>query len=268
LLDLICDTSFTPKAAAQEFEGKQLRYADIKKYNIRVLRESFIARTSSGKFIAMLVKEVIPEDLLKKTSPVLNGVKGIPSNRPEIFGKGAQLRRIKKDGSLSARMGVPQDLLDANPRARADIVGPYRYKNKAPGVPDCDYTNWTKREPRVYEASYELAHKVSELYAMFLPDFHAQQMEYVNWVQEDWKLNGTAYTTTYVIKDKPTAVHRDDFDIPTATGAMTSHGDFKGAELCIPECRIAIDYQPGDVLFADVHQWLTKSCALWLTLKI
>jgi hypothetical protein len=122
LLDLICDTSFTPKAAAQEFEGKQLRYADIKKYDIRVLRESFIARTSSGKFIAMLVKEVIPEDLLKKTSPVLNGVKGIPSNRPEIFGKGAQLRRIKKDGSLSARMGVPQDLLDANPRARAQTL--------------------------------------------------------------------------------------------------------------------------------------------------
>lgn len=35
---------------------------------------------------------------------------------------------------------------------------------------------------------------------------------------------------------------------------MATLGDFRGNEICFPKFRVGVDYKPGDVLLADVHE--------------
>jgi hypothetical protein len=68
----------------------------------------------------------------------------------------------------------------------------------------------------------------------------------------------TAFTTLYVLKNAPTAVHTDTADAKGTFGCMASLGDFEGNELVFPKFRIGVDYRPGDVILADVHEFHTN----------
>jgi hypothetical protein len=65
----------------------------------------------------------------------------------------------------------------------------------------------------------------------------------------------TAFTTLYVLRNAPTAVHKDKADAKGTFGCMACLGEFEGNELVFPKYRIGCDYRPGDVILADVHEW-------------
>jgi hypothetical protein len=96
--------------------------------------------------------------------------------------------------------------------------------------------------------------ELSDIYRAALPDEYAQQMGYVDKLLPRWRIPGTVFTSIYGI-NFPTAVHVDKFDIPEGTGVMTTAGEFAGNEYCLPDFGLALDVQPSDVLFSDVHRW-------------
>ena len=153
------------------------------------------------------------------------------------------------DGKLSPRVRVPK-IVSKKYGGKADMLGYYRYSHPA----KCDATSWTKRKTGLYQATRPFIQHVNEVYKAFLPKQHATQMQYVDRIAESWKIPGTAFTTLYVLKNAPTATHTDTFDLREGFGCMASLGSFRGGWLCFPRYRVAIDYQPGDVVLADVHQ--------------
>jgi hypothetical protein len=234
--------------------GYPLRWADRRLLDIKVLsprKEDYVEIYRPGGFLlAVLIKQCLDADLCKKTYELLRTVDGEPSNRPGIIGEGARQADIRKDGSVSPRTGkVPKAILEAY-GGKADMLGHYYYRQPA----KCGPTSWTLRKPALYGQSLELVKEINDVYKTYLPKEHTHQMEYVNLVEKDFKIENTAFTTLYVLKNAPTATHVDTFDYPEAFGVMATLGDFEGGAICFPRFRIAIDYRPGDVLLADVHQ--------------
>lgn len=154
---------------------------------------------------------------------------------------------------MSARRSVPTVITEKF-GGRADMLGYYRYRNPKPGVRKCEVTGWTRRNLGGYKAVLPFIKAVDEIYNTALPAARAKQMEYVNTIPARWRIGQTAFTTLYALKNAPTATHTDDFDYPEGFGVMTSLGRFRGGWLCFPRFRLAIDYQPGDLVLADVHQ--------------
>ncbi len=70
----------------------------------------------------------------------------------------------------------------------------------------------------------------------------------------DFCIGDTAFSTLTVNKNLPTTYHRDEGDYRQGFGVMLTLGSFTGGYLCFPAYRVAVNYQPGDVLLADVHE--------------
>jgi hypothetical protein len=243
---------FSKAEAERRFD--LLTYKQATDLKFKFVREETRVLKPDGSLLAMLIKDILDSELVAEAYKVLRKVKGDPSNRPEIFGKGTRGNRRREDGYLSPRVATGKEFVRAWPKAEANLLGGYCYKNSKPGVPKCRLTSWTRKRPDVAAIGLKLALAVDEVYREFAPEHYARQAEYVQTIPKALRLLGTNFSTMYVIKDKPTAVHRDKFDIPTGTGVMTTLGEFVGGELCFPQYRVAIDYQPGDVLIADVHE--------------
>lgn len=238
---------------AEKFRQARLLHEDKPTLVDRLITTQTKVYKPDGELLLALVKGFLDEGLCDNAFELLRQVKGDPSNRPEIVGKGARMRAVRKDGTVGLRVGVPSSVLKAY-GGKTDFLGHYRYKNSAPGVLDCKLTGWTLSKPNIYYDVMPFIHEVNNVYKTFLPVAYKRQMEYVDRVPDEHKISGTAFTTLYVLKNAPTAVHTDDMDIRTGFGVMTSLGGWKGGELYFPKFRVAVDYRPGDVILADVHE--------------
>jgi len=245
-------------------KGYRLKLKDRKLLGIKTLNPKHhkyveVYSKPNGLLLAVLIKECLDADLCEKTYKLLRTVDGDPKNRPGMIGAGASQIELRKDGSPSERTGQVSPAVLKAYGGKADMLGHY-YRPVAPrpDTPKCAPTSWTLRAPDLYGQVLKFVKEVNDVYKMYLPDEYARQMAYVDKVHKDFKIEGTAFTTLYVLKNAPTATHTDTFDYPKAFGVMATLGDpenpFQGGEICFPHYRIAIDYRPGDLLLADVHQ--------------
>jgi hypothetical protein len=124
----------------------------------------------------------------------------------------ARQQLLRKDGTLTDFTGTPAELLED--AGTAAMFGYYRYKNSAPGVPNCGLTGPTKADLKMYLRIVEIENQITDIYRLFLPEQYAEQMKYLDSVPDEWKTEGSAFTTPYALKNQPTAVHVDKFDIP------------------------------------------------------
>lgn len=249
-------TLFSTEEAEAQFKGEHLLYEQVKGLGFQFINSSARFLRADGSLLAVVIKDVLDQKLVKESYRVLRKVNGDPSNRPEIFGKGTRMNRIREDGSISPRVQTAKELVKAWPTAKADLIGGYRYKNSKPGVPNCSLTSWTRKCPEAAASAVKLGMAADEVYRVFAPDEYAQQAEYVLRIPLLYRLGPTNFSTLYAIKNKPTAVHYDGFNVPGGMAVLTTLGNFQGAELCFPQYGVVVDYQPGDVLIADVKNEL------------
>jgi len=244
----------TPEEAKRVLQGLILRYEDAASLGIVVQpRKSASFYTPQGDFLARFMADIWDDDEELERTEAFSGVKGDLRNRPEIIGKGARFQLTRVDGTPTDFTGVPRELLQAG--GKASTFGYYRYKNSAPGVADCRLTAASLENLPRYLRQVEIERQITKIYARHLPKQYAVQKRYVDAIKEDWKNEGSVFSSGYGLKDQPCAVHVDKFDIPSGTGVITTTGCFEGDEFCMPEFGIAFDLQPSDLLFCDVHRW-------------
>jgi len=224
---------------------------------VHIVKKECRVEKPNGDLLFMLLKNVIPENVWEPAFNLLRTVSGSLANRPDIIGKQLRLPGINKSGEVSNFNSAPKPIVDAF-GGNADLLGYYRYKNPAPGVVDCAPTAWTTGSSDVLIGCTEFIRKVDEVYRMMLPAEYARQLSIIGRVPQNWRMFDTAFTTLYVLRNAPTAVHKDTADATGTFGCMASLGDFTGNELVFPKYRIGADYRPGDVILADVHEWHTN----------
>ena len=249
----ITDTLSDEEALAFKERKYVLLLSDKKRLGIRTMRNQGAVIKPDGSLLLVLLKDILDQDLCEDAHKQLRQVNGEPSNRPEIIGEGAMMLDVNKDGMVGEQMRVPTSVMKAY-GGKTDFLGYYRYKNSAPGVVHCDVTAWTKSKPDIFTNVMPWIQEINKVYQTFLPGEYARQKAYVDRIPEGWKIPKTAFTTLYVLKNAPTACHTDDMDIREGFGCMASLGLFSGAEICFPKYKVCVDYQPTDVILADVHE--------------
>jgi hypothetical protein len=86
---------------------------------------------------------------------------------------------------------------------------------------------------------------------------HSKQMEYVRASHPAWVIGDSSFTTITVNNCVAAAYHQDAGDLKDGMGAMLCYrkGEYAGAELVIPQYRIAFDMHMGDVLVFNPTLW-------------
>ncbi len=246
----------TPAEAKRRFEGLRPTHEWARAEGFTFVKDTACYRTPESKLVSMLNRDFWTEEEQQRHWEIFKNIKGDPSNRPEIFGKRAEvaMNRVRMDGSLSPRVQAPAELARLT-GGQAAIVGPYRYNAAAGSEARCELTPFTVEHPEVYFEVVRMGHRITEFFQAVLPEEYARQKEYVDKVPENMKIPGTVHTACYGLHNVSTAIHKDEFDFAGATGCITTCGSFEGNQLVLPEFRLAFDIQPDAVFFGDFHSW-------------
>lgn len=216
----------------------------------QTLAESTRVMAPDGRITALLLCDAIPPALHKLAYELWKTVNEVPSNRATAAGS-RSLHRIKTDGTLGKRRGVPRNVL----RVLAGQGAAHGSIGYLDATPDqrCHKTPLSMKRPEMLDGNERLIRLVDELYKRHLPAFYAKQKVEVERVPR-WRLWNTAFTTVYIAKNFRTAYHRDNGNLPGVTSALMPMGTFTGGELVLPRWRIAIAFKPGDLLLFDPQQ--------------
>jgi hypothetical protein len=200
-----------------------------------------------GRISAVLICNVIPPALHKLAFELLKTIDGRLSNRATAVGTRSLPRYINEDGSASPRSGVARTVLDVLEErgVRQDILG---HLDRP-----CRKTRLTARRPEMLDGNERLIKLIDQLYAQYLPTFHAKQWAEVEKVPR-WRLWNTVFTTIYLGKNLRTAYHTDRGNLRGVMTAIMPMGKFTGGELVLARWRIAIASKPGDLLLFDPQQ--------------
>lgn len=198
----------------------------------------------NGNLLFMYRKNAVDLAVLKlgyesfKDSIQLTDGRGIAS--------GSSHKRIRKDGSVS-NITVGNKVYSGN-------VG---YMDANAMVHYCRKTAFARDYFDKFTAGTPFVQAVDKLYAELCPAHYKKQIAIATGTNRNYRIADTAFTTVTVNRNFATAVHKDAGDYPEGFGNLCVYreGNYSGAYFCLPEYRVAIDMQNGDILFADVHRW-------------
>jgi hypothetical protein len=203
-----------------------------------------------GRIIAVFLKQVIAPDLYSRAYKRWKTVNELPDNRATAVGS-PSLPRIRKDGTLGERKGVPKDVLKVLKKqgVRHGMLG---YLDATPDK-SCHKTPLTKKHPKMLHRNKTLIELVDKLYRQYLGKTYAIQRAEVRKAPH-FRLWRTVFSTIYLAKNFRTAYHTDSGNLLGVMTALMPMGNFTGGELVLPRWRIAFALKPGDLLFFDPQQ--------------
>jgi hypothetical protein len=177
----------------------------------------------------------------------LKTVHGDCGTRPETIGA-QRIFRKRADNSISKQYRADEKLVKEYRKGgcRADYLGYFE-------TPHCRQTAWTRENPEVLKGVHSLIVAADNVFKESLPDRY--QFQYYHACESpDFQLWNTAFSTMTVNRKLSTTYHQDKGDLKGGFGVMLTLGNFKGGALVFPAFKVAIDYQPGSLILADVHE--------------
>jgi hypothetical protein len=231
---------------AEAMEGKMLRPDDISVLLVgptRVLRPD-------GEPLAVYLPGAIDPDLAAEVYPILHSLKGnYTSNRGYAAGtpnRAESNPEWRTTGGARKRSYAKK--VDSAIIGAWEASGPKQF---------CRLTAWSGREVEAWRGLWPLFERIADNLAQHVPERYRAQMRAARKTSPDWVIPGTPFTTITVNNTYPTAVHTDKGDLESgfSTLCVFRRGEFKGGWLCIPQYRLAVDMQEGDLLLMDAHEW-------------
>jgi hypothetical protein len=234
------------KEAAAELKG----HHPAPSHADQTIGEDTVVVAPDGSIPAVLLTQKIDPALYNPAYELWKTVDELPSNRATAVGS-PSLHRLKTNGTLSERRGVPKNVLAVleEQGVRHGVLGSL---DATPDQP-CHKTPLTLRRPELLDQNKTLTERVDALYAQAMPRFYAVQRAVVDHVP-CWRLWDTAFTTIYIVKMLRSAYHPDRGNLRGVMSAIMPMGNFTGGELIIARWRISIAYTPGDLLLFDPQQ--------------
>lgn len=238
------------KLNRKDAETFLLQHAEPAHYDLLVEEEAVIYK-EDGSVLVRLVKDAVDPMACEVAYRHLKTVDGALSARASVLGT-KLVPRILSDGSKGKTLVVPPEIV-ARARqlgAKADFLG---YKEAEPRYKFCRQTAWTREHPEVLQAAMPLIRAADCIFKIEFPTEWERQHNHVS-KAPDFRIGDTAFSTLTVNKNLPTTYHRDGGNYLQGFGVMLTLGSFTGGYLCFPAYRVAVNYQPGDVILADVHE--------------
>lgn len=200
--------------------------------------------TPEGELLMKFRKNAIPIPLAKLGSDHLQPFVRLTEARGVAAGKSS--KRTRTDGSVTNTT--------TNPHVETGAAG---YMDQNAMVRYCRMTALTWEYFRDFKEALPFIHHIDRLYEELIPEAYARQRAIHAGTNRNYVIEGTSFTTVTVNRNFNTAVHKDTGDFPGGFGnlAVYREGTWSGSYFCLPEFRLAVDMDNGDMLFVDVHRW-------------
>ena len=113
---------------------------------------------------------------------------------------------------------------------------------------------YNERNPTLFEGSYPYLRRLNSVFAKELPIRWKNQSNYAEGVDPRFRIADTVFTTLTVNHNWRTAGHRDAGDLTCGFSNISCVGaGWRGCYFTLPEWKIAIDLQPGDLVLVNNH---------------
>lgn len=130
------------------------------------------------------------------------------------------------------------------------------YYGRYPRIPYCRTTNYTSSDVKRWGKCLNYINKVDHYFKELLPTRYNNQKRVAEKIDPELRIGDTAFTTITINNNFRTACHRDAGDLKEGFGNLscTGKGEWDGGYTILPEYRVGVKLNPGDVLIMDVHQ--------------
>jgi len=219
-----------------------------------IVRGDAVVYGPDGRKIVQVVANAIPEDVWQGAKKALHGLKSKKTDNRVAYGGSVTVNDITKvDGTISNQT--------RGPKVSSVIIGYYDRRSRHPF---CRETAFTANEVEKWKTVVPLAKVVGDVYRRTCPEHVKTNDEACAKMDPAWVIADTPFTTMTVNNTVQSGCHYDAGDMD---GAMTClsvirMGSWTGHYLVMPEYRVAIDIQNGDVCMTDVRNCLHGNTAM------
>jgi hypothetical protein len=143
--------------------------------------------------------------------------------------------------------------------AQSVMSGIAGYFDRYPRIPYGRATSYTEKNYDKFALCYPYLHKLNSQFRELIPNRWKAQNEQASRLDRRFLISDTVFTTLTVNHNWRTACHRDAGDLTTGfsniCGVTGPEGKgWRGGQFILPEYRIAINLQPGDMLLVNNHE--------------
>lgn len=172
----------------------------------------------------------------------------------------------REEQRVEAQFIIDNYISDTN-YAQSVMSGIAGYFDRYPRIPYGRETSYTEKNYDKFALSYPYLHKLNDQFRELLPQRWNRQNQEAEKLDPRFCIDGTVFTTLTVNHNWRTACHRDAGDLhegfSNICGVTGPEGKgWKGGEFILPEFRIAINLQPGDMLLVNNHGGIHANDAL------
>jgi hypothetical protein len=163
----------------------------------------------------------------------------------------------REDQQAKAKYVIDNYISDTN-YAQSVMSGIAGYFDRYPRIPYGRACAYNEKNSEKFELCYPYLRKLNQQFRELIPNrWNAQNTE-ANKLDPRFRISDTVFTTLTVNHNWRTACHRDAGDLKTGfsniCGITGPDGKgWKGGQFILPEYRIAINLQPGDMLLVNNH---------------
>lgn len=199
--------------------------------------------SEDGEFLGVLLKGIIVDPNLLQAGRNLKVYANVTTLRPKLSG----IRSYKNKKGENVKTGLP---------VRSGVLGytePMMYYK-------CKKTkSYIENEKRFDNETIHLIKYISKKYKKYVPKNYRHQENFIKKINQNMRIKGTVFTTLTVNKDFRTKTHRDSGDLESGLGNLIVFNEsgrktYKRGEFLLPEYKVAINIEEGDILFINVHK--------------
>ena len=171
----------------------------------------------------------------------------------------AGLHNKSRDEQIQEAYFVNDTYISETNYAQSVMSGIAGYFDRYPRIPYGRPTAYTEKHYDKFALCYPYIHKLNDQFRELIPNRWKAQNEQASKLDRRFLISDTVFTTLTVNHNWRTACHRDAGDLTTGfsniCGVTGPEGKgWRGGQFILPEYRIAINLQPGDMLLVNNHE--------------
>ena len=226
------------------------RFVDETDYDVLHQKSCILVEDPKEPPVAVFLKGVIPTRL---NELALMGFKAMgafgTNNRGTASGIKAEYK-IKENGMRSNTTRVRNSWA-----VQSGVLG---YFERDPRRPYCHACAWNMKHPdKFHQFFVPVTNHVEGLFKEHCRQAWEYQRSFADRTNKAWLIGDTCFTSITVNKNFRTACHLDAGDLTNGRSCMTvmEQGEYGGANLVLPNYRVAFDIRMGDMIIFDPHQF-------------
>lgn len=240
-------TKITARTRVPSSEVLQFKGLHAQKYHYDVLLTGNVnVYGPDGSMLFGVRRACMDEEKVDAAYNALHWLRRMKTDNRASYSGGERYRRVKEDGTLTNTTW--------SKLVSSATIGFY---DRYPRIPYCRQTSFIAKHPEKWETIIPLLQDIAKHYKRNIPSRYMAQMGIVADTEPEWVIPKTPFTTVTVNNCVCAAYHTDKGDYKGGFGVMgvLRRGEYSGAELVLPEYKIAVDLGHRDLIFFDPHLW-------------